>query len=498
MVKRSLLSESSITSQILRDANKRHSLHAKQIYKRYVNQICEGVTNHVLDYLPSVTGLPRSVFLSRLAAVGTYVSTKKEHILSRIENILQMLSDFSGEEGSKRRTMAGVTEKAHGMRTIREIANTPEKLTILSEWMQKHSQEVISALVYCLNLEHEELAEEACFTAAFLARKFRLGMQAGSESLIAGLIRTMAIAMVPKENHIDAYREARERHNDLELIRGKPMPFHFPRQTYDFAEVHHRLIGVVYYTIADILNSIPLPKLYHFYECRIFRRKEMTRTLLFQILYVITLCLPELKEEAKIVDRREVPEGDKGAAAAEELRRAKVAQEWDDLPALLYTEILRAYEDNNLKNKDLILDIMEFCRLNAPVRLPIFEADAITALELYNARTGGLKTDASVTDKPTSTGGGGGGGGGGAAAAAVGGTPAASGAAPAAPKRLSIVVQPNLLKDPSAVPSTEGEPEDDSFSYNSELSTQLELVRKSQVPDRLPSILNFTPTSSTE
>ncbi|VDL95212.1 unnamed protein product [Schistocephalus solidus] len=479
MVKRSFLSESSVTSQLLRDASRRHSLHAKHVFKRYVSQICEGVTNCVLDNLPSVTGLPRTVFLSRLAAVGTYVSSKKEHILSQIETILQMLTDFSGEESGKKRTVATVTVKARGMRTIREIANTPEKLPILCDWMQKHSQDLISALVYCLNLEHEELAEEACFTAAFLARKCRLDMQGGIDSLIAGLIRTMAIAMVPRENHVDAYREARERHNDLELIRAKPMPFHFPRQTYDFTEVHHRLIGVVYYTIADILYSVPLPKLYHFFECRIFRRKEMTRTLLFQILYVIALSLPELMEEAKIIDRREVPEGDKGAAAAEELRRAKVAQEWDDLPALLYTEILRVYEDNNQKNKDLILDIMEFCRVNAPVRLPIFEADAITALELYNARAGGLKVDGTGNDKITVTG---------------GAISATSGATTATPKRLSIVVQPNLLKDPMTAISLEDEGAEDSFSYDSEMSLQQELVRKSQVPARLPSILNFSRT----
>ncbi|VDN27130.1 unnamed protein product [Dibothriocephalus latus] len=144
---------------------------------------------------------------------------------------------------------------------------------------------------------------------------------------------------------------------------------------------------------------------------------------------------------------------------------------------MLYTEILRVYEDSNQKNKDLILEIMEFCKANAPVRLPIFEADAITALELYNARAGGLKVDGTATDKTISPG-------------AAGATVATPGTA--TPKRLSIVVQPNLLKDPNAASSVEEEiGADDSYSYDSEMSAELELVRKSAVPARLPSILNF-------
>ncbi|VDQ00819.1 unnamed protein product [Trichobilharzia regenti] len=239
-----------------------------------------------------------------------------------------------------------------------------------------------------LSTEHRDLIQEACYTVAYLARVYRFKMYDKIEVVIATLVRTLAVLLLPWENYVEQYREAKERHNDMELARGRSILFHYPQMQCSFSEASHRVIGCIYYTLGDLIFSLPSPKLICFFECRIFRRKEMTRTLLFTILHVIILNLSELRSEAEKLSSEE------GTISVTEPSGGKKYQihseaMWNELPANLYSDIIRVYNDRNRTNKVMITEIMAMLRAEAPEKLPLFEEATLKALELYTGGSAG-------------------------------------------------------------------------------------------------------------
>ncbi|VDN14747.1 unnamed protein product [Dibothriocephalus latus] len=345
------------------------------------------------------------------------------------------------------------------MRELCELANSQRFFPPMREWMEKHSTRFNNLLVTCLTAEQPEVAQEACLAFAYLARKFNNAMQGGMDNVINSLIRLLAVLMVPRDNQISVYRKALEQHADLQMIRATPQPFHFPRQSYDFTDVHHQLISCVYYTIADLLYNIPSPSLLVFFECRIFRRREMTRTLLFRILNSISQNISDLREHAESLEKPMPPKEDEAAFTAETARRAKIAEVWDRLPGRMYTEILRAYHDYNAMNKELILEIMEFLRASSRIKLAIFDEETIRALELYTGHTAEGHANETMKIKRPS-------------------------------KRISVSEKPQNLELNLADDDLD-EYEEDESRFDSEPDNDPQTWRPSVVPDKLPSFFNY-------
>ncbi|VDN33211.1 unnamed protein product [Dibothriocephalus latus] len=281
-------------------------------YDKFLRELSHSVTNPLLDSLPSVNGIPRNAFLYRFAAVSPFTTTRKLNMSSYLDGLISLLSEATEEGRESSRPPATSCEKYDALRQLREIAAS-----------EKYSAQIYSEIVI-----------EACFTIAFLARRFHFELYDEMDSLIGALVRMVAVGMVPLENHVTLYREEADRHKDREMVSSRPLAFHFPRMRVKFAESQQRMVGIFYYTIADLLYSLPWPKLILFFECRIFRRKEMTRSLLFGILTSICMNLRELRSETDRLSKiTPLPEADSAATA----------RLWEDLPANMYLELLRAY-----------------------------------------------------------------------------------------------------------------------------------------------------------
>nr|VZI11096.1 unnamed protein product [Spirometra erinaceieuropaei] len=367
---------------ILAEATRCNIAQGKVKYDQFLRGLSSSVTNPVLDSLASVNGLPRSAFLYRFAAVSPFTTSRKLAMASYLEGLISVLAEKTeeGREGS--RPPSTSCEKYDALRQLREIAASDNYSVQMSNYLKAHPGEINRMIIHILDFNHTEVAIEACFTIAFLARRFHFELYEGMDSLIAALVRTMAVGMVPLESYVTLYREEADRHKDREMLSSRPLPFYFQRMRVEFSECQHRLVGVIYYTIADLLYSLPWPKLILFFECRVFRRKEMTRSLLFEILASICMNLRELRSEADRLSKiTPLPPAETAAAA----------RLWDDLPANMYLELLRACNDKNPKNSVLIEGMMSILRASAPVKLPIFEEDALRVFEYYFQGTNGDK-----------------------------------------------------------------------------------------------------------
>nr|CDS18612.1 hypothetical protein EgrG_000640600 [Echinococcus granulosus] len=196
-------------------------------------------------------------------------------------------------------------------------------------------------------------------------------MRRGAEVLIDTLIRLMSRALIPREKNITAYREARQIHEERESIKKSLVIFHPPPLTYNYCEISHRLIGVIYYTLADVLFSIPLPELIRFFTFRIFRRREMARLLLFQILDSLVTNLSEIQEEAE-----------KLAAKAEVLGMYD-ENIWRLLPSVLYMDILRAFSEINIANREYPNTVLNVLRAQATLKYPLMDEKTLANVQNY-------------------------------------------------------------------------------------------------------------------
>ncbi|BHF74419.1 hypothetical protein SprV_0501750500 [Sparganum proliferum] len=461
VLRQSCLSDPTVPSVLIAQADLENRNRTKNSFKRFLQESAAALTNPILDSLASISGMPQSTFLGHMSAIGSYATTKKINIDEKLRKMLHTISGFSfdGERGSEEGPRATVVEKCLTLRELCELANSQRFFPPMREWMGKHSFRFNRLLTTCLTAEQPEVAQEACLAIAYLARKFNNDMLSGMEQIISSLIRLLAILMIPRENQISLYRKALEHHADLELIRATPQPFHFPRQTYSFTDVHHHLVSYVYYTIADLLYNIPNPSLLLFFECRIFHRREMTRTLLFKILSSISQNIDELREQAESLEEPMPPKENEEAFNAESARRAKMSETWDRLPGRMYTEILRVYNDYNAVNKELILDIMELLKASSPIKLAIFGEETIKALEIYTGHTSEGHLTGTVKIKKQS-------------------------------KRISLSEKPTTL-DVNLIGADLDADEEDESSFESDEDKDPQTWRPSVVPDRIPSFLNY-------
>ncbi|KAL5967277.1 hypothetical protein TSMEX_004965 [Taenia solium] len=264
-----------------------------------------------------------------------------------------------------------ILEKVESLHTLRRVAATESLIAQFIQWMKTNSERLNDALASCLILDCQELAQECCFTIAFLARRLHFSMRGGVEILIDTLIRLMARALIPREKNITAYREARQLHEERQRLKKSLAIFHPPPLNYNYCEIYHHLIGVIYYTLADLLYSIPLPELIRFFTFRIFRRREIARLLLFKILDSVVSNLSEIQEEA-------------GNLAAE----TGVLEMYDDniwrlLPSVLYMDVLRAFSEINIANREYPNTVLNILRAQATQKYPLMDEKTVANVENY-------------------------------------------------------------------------------------------------------------------
>ncbi|KAA0183503.1 hypothetical protein FBUS_00708 [Fasciolopsis buskii] len=396
-----------VPAKIIQEATERYHKRAKEQLRSFLVNKYKDLTNVILENLPSINGLPLSAFLNRMRGViplGLQTPTSLNRLL---DGELELISSGNKQDPAAETNITH-EDKIQAVRIFCRAAADPNNLEVYSKWLGLNAAILNEALANCLGTEHRDLTQETCFTIAYLARKFHFQMTTKLDLVIGALVRAMATTLIPWESYVEQYRDAKERHNDIELARGRNIAFHHPRMEYQFSEVNHRVLGCIYYTLGDLLFNCPMPKLIHFFECRIFRRREMTRNLLFTILHVVVINLNELKSEAerlatlaKQLSSENLPSLD--GAGPLTSRRGKLYSEtmWNDLPANLYSDIIRVYNDRNRANKMFINEIMALLRAHAPEKLPIFEEATLKALELYTGSGGGRLTETYQIGRPT-------------------------------------------------------------------------------------------------
>ncbi|TPP39698.1 hypothetical protein FGIG_08336 [Fasciola gigantica] len=395
-----------VPANLIQEATERYRKRAKEQFRAFLDEKYKEMNNIILENLPSINGLPLNAFLNRMRGVIPLGHHTPSTLQKMLDDELERLNNANHDPAIESKLTH--EDKIQAVRTFCRAAADPKDRDIYSTWLGSNVASLNEALANCLGTEHRDLTQETCFTIAYLARQFHFQMNDKLDLVIAALVRAMAMALIPWESYVEQYREAKERHNDIELARGRTVAFHHPRMEYQFSEVNHGVLGCIYYTLGDLLFSCPIPKLIHFFECRIFRRREMTRNLLFTILHVVVVNLTELKAEAERLSslaKQATATTIRGSDRAGPLtsRRGKLYSEsmWSELPANLYSDIIRVYNDRNRANKVLINEIMALLRAHAPEKLPMFEEATLKALELYTGSGGGRLTETYQIGRPT-------------------------------------------------------------------------------------------------
>lgn len=382
--RRSLLHSGHVGSELFSVANEKHRSRSEQGYESYLNEIFPGITNPVLDSLSTVNGFNRNAYLNRIASVSPFINVHALNLRMEIEKVMATIGTATQMEDVEKHA-ASISAKYEGFRFLCEIAASDQYVEVLRTWVHDNPKQIPEMIVHNLTFDQYSIAIEACITIAYLVRRLHFNLLESMDLIIAAMVRMIAIAMVPLESYVASHHQATEKHADLEMVRNRTIPFHFVKFQPSFSEIYHRLVCVLYFSIADILFNVPCPKLIHFFECRIFRRKEMTRTILFNILHSVTINLPELRFEAERLSNlaTEQPRELFQAINTQTPAGNFNASVWDDLPANMYIELMRVYNDQNAINNELITSMFTLLKVHAPIKLPIFEDVALATLKLF-------------------------------------------------------------------------------------------------------------------
>ncbi|VDO01545.1 unnamed protein product [Rodentolepis nana] len=388
-----------IPVDIVSSAKTRTKEHTKNTFEAFLQNLEQPLIHPVLSSLSSVVGLPCSTFLCRLTAISEYTSgTRKVNTVAIIKENLTILADLDAQNPGK---MINSEKHISVLRQLSELANTDGYAQDFEEWSMNNSTELHDTLISCLNSENPLIIEETAVTISFLARNLHFALFRSAETLITAMVAALAVAMTPTENHFESYRKAFELHKEVLMTKSIQLPFHYPRQNYDFHDPRFRVVGYIYYALADFLYNVPHPFLIHYFQCRISRRKEATRTHLFRILYAIVKNLSELEEFAKNISPRIEKQQDKSDGQTppfngtfneitspisqtktieknntESLENSTSEPEfyqrdqWSKLPSKLFLEILRTSQEGNQENVNLITNIMAELQSVSPIKLP--------------------------------------------------------------------------------------------------------------------------------
>lgn len=373
-------SHSHIDPKLLNEAKRLQALKSKQEFKSFVDGVLEKGTNPLLNSLITVSGCTRDVFLQRLTAQAEFEHVTNKTLDTIIQETISELSNLSKTENDY---VFGPTKPTNCrrydlFRVLCEIASTSEHRPIFVEWCRNNSGSLCEMIVENLSLENPGVSIEACVCIASLARILRYSLFKGIELVIAAMIRIISIAMLPLESHISAFRAAQEVFTDAQILSTKPLTFHFAPLSLNFQECKFKLIGFCYFTTADLIWSIPHPKIIHFFQCRILRRKEITRLHLLQILASVVECLPELRREAAKVTAEYAPEPEK--QFLDEHNTLYDQDSWKNLPVTMYAELLRIYNDPNMRNEGLIRGMLPVLKAHSGVNLPISKKEVLKTL----------------------------------------------------------------------------------------------------------------------
>ncbi|KAM7539106.1 hypothetical protein Aperf_G00000054811 [Anoplocephala perfoliata] len=404
-----------IPAEIMREAKARVEENSKTAFNKFLQHLERPLLHPVLASLPSITGLPRSVYLCRLNSIGEFIpGQRKVSTVSVIEENLNVITEFIDEgqiDNASRHS--GMVKRIEALRQLCELANSIPQVKDFEEWARRHSTQLHNAFIYCLNIENPLVIEETAVTISFLARKLHFALLKSAETLITAMVAVLAIAMTPTETHVEALRRALDFHQEMEITKARSLAFHFPRQNYEFSEPKFRIIGYIYYALADFLYNVPYPFLIHYFQCRILRRKEMTRRYLFRILYAIIENLSDLEDFAMKhcpkVEKPKVPIEEERAPPTkpifnplvntatqqkpvEKKNEAKSdslmykpdiyrKEQWENLPAKLYIEMFRAFKDRNPDNQNIIANILTELKSISHVKLPTIDLSTANKLE---------------------------------------------------------------------------------------------------------------------
>ncbi|VDD74490.1 unnamed protein product [Mesocestoides corti] len=359
----------------IEEARQVHSIKARSDFRAFTKRVQKQANNAILDHLWSVDGFPLSAFLSRVGLVPKFTSSRQESTFKLIEEALHKLN---GDLTNGRKTT--LTEKAGCLSTLCKLAATEEMDREFSDWMRYNSARLNGAVSTCLILECQDVAQEACFALAYLARKFHFLMKPGIGNVFESLMHLMDRAMSPRQRNFDAFWEAKRRHEDGQVYKILRTTFHPPPPRYCYSEIYYRLVGVIYYTVADLLYNIPHPDLINFFVSRISRHHDLTRQLFFQILDAVVINLSEMQEEAQNFDTLSTDD------PQDEMYNENL---WRQLPILLYINVLKTSNETYIVDSevpDTILNILgsKLTRMN-----PFFDEKILQMLDnhLTNAKT---------------------------------------------------------------------------------------------------------------
>lgn len=403
-----------IPAEIMREAKARAEERNKASFKEFLQDQEQSKMHSVLGSLPSVTGLPRSVYLCRLCSIGEFIpGQRKVSTISLIEGNLSVLTEFiDGKQTTNVSRHSGTIKRIEALRQLCELANSTRRAKDFEEWAGRHSTQLHNAFIYCLNIENPIIVEETAVAISFLARKLHFALLKSADTLITAMVAVLAVAMTPTETHVEALRRALDFHQEMEITKTRSLTFHFPRQNYEFSEPKFRIIGYIYYALADFLYNVPHPFLIHYFQCRILRRKEMTRRLLFRILYAIVENLADLEDFAmkhcpkvekprappevrappikgifnpflSTATQQKSPEKDNEAESDTVMYKPDIyrKEQWENLPAKLYVEMFRAFKDRNPENQNIIANILTELKSISHVKLPTIDLTTANRLE---------------------------------------------------------------------------------------------------------------------
>lgn len=331
--------------------------------------------NCVLEHLGSVDGIPLSAFLNRVSLVSKLPERKRPSIEWLIDDSVERLACDSVYNRK-----INYIEKVEPIHTLCQIATTEELMPNLTTWLKTNSERLNDALASCLFLECQELAQECCFAVAYLARKLHFKMRTGVESIVDALIRLLSEALMPKEKYVTAFKEARQLHAEGEKSNKQMTVFHPLPLIYNYFEVYHRLIGVIYYTLADLLFNIPSPELIRLFVSRIFRRREIARYMLFQILDSVVTNMGEIQDEAERMVRSMNNMKERQSLFDENI--------WRILPSVLYIDILRAYSEVNIACRDYPDIVLNMLRAQATMKYPLMDEKTLQTVQDYWKQSG--------------------------------------------------------------------------------------------------------------
>lgn len=362
--------------------------------QEYLHNKYSNISNIILDNLPVInSGLSINEYLCRMMGwnLDFREPPNKQAMMIKLEQLCNKLMTVQSNQTSKL-SIDDIKEDVFNkqiqkLRFICQLALNGRTNNHFVEWLNAKKSNVIllnEALNSCLKnfnfvlQNKKDFLAETCYTIGVLARTFRLQIKYKIHLVLNSLIYLLAKLMNPYEQYTKQYREAIDNRNlKNRHYTWTSSSLNLAQFRWNFNQNAHRLIGCIYFTLADLIHSCPIPNLIVLLARRSFKRKEMCRHLLFNILYTIVLKYDKLKEEAELLSKSK-------SVQANPISNTN-QQNWNNLPGNLYMNLLRVYNESNHINKYLILEMLSMLKSQAWEKLPTFEESPYGTIDMQEA-----------------------------------------------------------------------------------------------------------------